>query len=303
MRSSLAATSLLCLAACSSSSPTDAGATPDTPGRDAPGLDAWTAPDAGPVESDTLTFGPDPLPVGAERTVCIVLDAGNDVARQVRAIRTHLPEGSHHMIVYLTSAPVDPTPTPCFPFAEGGSAVFIAETVDAYLRYPAEAALAFQANQHVRIEVHEVNYRDTPIDVTASVTFEYDPLGVPTVAPVQFLFTGDMSLFLPARTSTTATSFHFVPDGARIFGLTSHTHSLGVYASIHRATSETAYTTLLHEADDWANPRLDLFDPPLVLDPSEGLRLSCEYDNTSDSDVSFGLDFADEMCFLWAYYY
>lgn len=282
----------------------DGGVLPgtDAPGTDAPGTDAFT-PDAGPVESDTVNFGPDPLAVGEERTVCVVLDAGNDVARQVRAIRTHLPTGSHHMIVYRTDAPLDPTPTPCMPFADGGSAIFIAETVDAYLAYPSEAALAFGAHQHIRVEVHEVNYTPAPIEVRASVTFEYYDLGSPTLTPVQFLFTGDTGLYLPARMETTVTSFHGVPTGARVFGLTSHTHSLGVYASIHRGTSETAYSDLLHEADDWANPALDSFNPPLTFAGDEGLRLECVYNNTRDSAVSFGLGFQDEMCFLWAYYY
>lgn len=276
----------------------------DAPGTDAPGTDAPSvdAP-VGPIESDTVTFGPDPLAVSEERTVCVVLDAGNDVARQVRAIRTTLGEGSHHMIVYRTDQPVTTTPFECFPFADGGSAVFIAETREASLTYPSDAALAFGAHQHIKIEVHEVNYLDRPIDINSSVTFEYYPLSEPAHAPVQFLFTGNMSLYLPARTMTSVTSFHPTPPGARIFGVTSHTHGLGVYASIHRGTSETTYTDLLHESNDWANPRLDTFTPPLVLDSSEGLRLQCDYDNVRSTDVSFGLDFLDEMCFLWAYYY
>ncbi len=280
----------------------DSPADPD--GGTTPGTDAPPGTDAGPPgESARLAFGPDPLAVGAERTVCITLDAGNEVARQVRAIRTHLPTGSHHMIVYRTDDAVNTTPTPCFPFADGGRAVFIAETIEASITYPADAALAFEANQHVRIEIHEVNYTGEPIDVRAEVNFDFYPIDGTERMPVQFLFTGDMALNLPARMTTTVESFHFVPDGARIFGLTSHTHGLGTYATIHRATSESTFTDLLHEADDWANPPLDAFDPPLTLEPSEGLRLSCEYNNTRDEDVGFGLDFEDEMCFLWAYYY
>jgi hypothetical protein len=92
-------------------------------------------------------------------------------------------------------------------------------------------------------------------------------------------------------------------QGARIIGMASHTHSLGIYASIHRATSATEYTDLLHESHDWASPPFDTWTPTLVLEPGEGLRLECQYENTTDNAVSFGLDFADEMCFLGAYYY
>jgi len=269
-----------------------------------PGSDTPPGVDTGPPgESVHLTFGPDPLPLGEERTVCITVDAGNEVARQVRGIRTHLPTGSHHMIVYRTTGPLSATPTPCQPFADGASAVFIAETVNASIEYPTDAALVFTPHQRIRIEIHEVNYTGEPIDIHAEVDFDFYPLDETERMPVQFLFTGVMGLFLPARTTTEVHSFHGVPDGARIFGLTSHTHGLGVYSTIHRGTSEDDFTEMLHEADDWANPPLDRFDPPLTLSSTEGLRLSCEYDNTRDEDVGFGLDFADEMCFLWAYYY
>ncbi|UJR83898.1 hypothetical protein [Sandaracinus amylolyticus] len=295
---------VLVLCACGSSrtSEVDGGGAPNDSGTVLPNDAGAIDPDAPSV---TVSFGPQALAPGDERTVCVILDAGNPVARQVRAIRTHLPQGSHHMIVYRTDMPVRETPYPCFPFADGGEAVFIAETVDAELVYPEEAALEFGANQHIRLEIHEINYTREPIDVRSSVTFEFHPLDDTTArAPVEFLFTGDMSLTLPPRRETTVTSFHYVPDGARLFALTSHTHSLGTYAAIHRARSESDYDTPpLHESTEWAEPPLDTFAPPLVLGSDEGLRLTCTYYNDRAETVSFGLDFADEMCFLWAYYY
>lgn len=303
---------LLALVGCGSSTTRDddAGSSPDAgtaPGTDAgsPGTDAGPPVDAGPnPDFATVGFGPDPLAPGQERTVCVIVDAGNELARQVRAIRTHLPIGSHHMIVYRTSEPVRETPYPCFPFADGGEAIFIAETVEAELVYPADAALAFGAHQHIRLEIHEVNYTEAPIDVTSSVTFDFYPVDAPARDEVQFLFTGNMSLSLPPRQETTVTSFHSVPNGARIFGLTSHTHSLGTFAAIHRARSEGDFDSpALHEATEWAEPPLDTFEPPLVLGNDEGLRLTCTYYNDRSESVGFGLDFEDEMCFLWAYWY
>lgn len=266
----------------------------------APGDAATDAPT--PAETLSLSFGPDRLAVGDERTVCVVLDLGNDVPRQARAIRAALPTGSHHMIVYRTSEPLRATPFPCFSFSSGDAIVGV-QTRAAELVYPDEAALALDAHQHIRLEVHEVNYADGPIEVTAAVAFELLPRDAEPRAPVEYLFTGNTALTLPAHATTTVTSFHPVPDGARIMGVASHTHALGVHASIHRATSEAAYTQLLHESTDWASPPFDTFHPGLMLGAGEGLRLECTFDNTTDRTVSFGLDFADEMCFLGAYYY
>jgi hypothetical protein len=314
MRRSLPMTLALALAACGGDPTvdpgTDAGTTPEVdayvpPEVDAGPPDSGPRPDAGPnADFATVDFGPHPLAVGQERTVCVILDAGNELARQVRAIRTHLPVGSHHMILYRTTMPVRETPYPCFPFADGGEAIFIAETVDAELVYPADAALAFGPHQHVRVEVHEINYTEAPIGVTASVTFDFYPLDEPPHAPVQFLFTGDTDLTLAPRSMTEVHSFHYVPEGARIFALTSHTHSLGTYAAIHRARSETDYDEpALHESTEWAEPPLDTFEPALELMADEGLRLTCQYENPTSDTVGFGTRFEDEMCFLWAYWY
>ncbi len=290
--------------------PSDAGAAPDAPWvADAGAVadDAAADHDAAPepsVDRATVTFGPEPLAEGAERTVCIVVDAGNEVPRQVSAIRTLLPVGSHHMIVYRTGEPLDPTPNRCTPFADGGDAIFIAETREAELLFPADAALAFDAHQHIRLEVHMVNYVGMPLDVSASATFDFLPLGTPERAEVHLLFTGELSLVLPPHERTTFTSYHVPDEGARIIALTSHTHSLGVLATIEDAdVRDRVPPRLLHESTSWAEPPLDSFAPPLVLAPDHGLRLTCVFENTRDETVTFGLDFDEEMCFLWAYWY
>jgi hypothetical protein len=301
MRACISLSACLALAACGTSPSSD-------PDSGTPPIDTGTTPeiDSGtvsPLDRATVTFGPDPIAVAQERTVCIVVDAGNDVARQVASIRTTLPQGSHHMILYRTDRPLQATPQPCFPFAEGGDVLFVAQMDGAELVYPPDAAVTFTAHQHVRIEIHEVNYLGMPIEITASATFELVPLGAPTRAEVHWLFTGDMSISLPPRTMQEITSFHDVPPGARLFGLTSHTHALGTYASIHRADGTGAPLELLHESTNWAEPPLTTFAPPLVLGIDEGLLLTCRFHNTTDATVSFGLDFDEEMCFLWAYWY
>ncbi|MBN8613528.1 MAG: hypothetical protein J0L92_23235 [Deltaproteobacteria bacterium] len=304
---------LFVLAGCGGgASADDAGAAREDaslpPGTDVGTLepDADSRPDAFIPSADqaTLTYGPERLEPGDEQTVCIVLDAGNEAARFVRTIRTSLPQGSHHMILYRTTEGVRERPQACIPFASSGDAMFIAETREAELHFPADTGLAFDAHQHVRLEVHAVNYVGMPIDVSASATFEFYPLDVPPTDEVHLLFTGDMSLYLPPHEETTVTSFHRPDPGARIFAITSHTHSLGTYASIEdaRSSSDTE-GTLLHESRSWAEPPLDTFDPPIVIPGDRGLRLTCTYRNDGDDYVGFGLDFEDEMCFLWAYWY
>lgn len=274
-------------------------------------VDGGTTTDAGPPGTDapipledqlTTGFGPQTLAVGEERTVCVVVELDNTTPRVVRAIRASLPVGSHHMIIYRTTEDVRDTPFPCFSFSDGDAILGVQQDMTEIV-YPDEAGLTFTARQHIRLEIHQVNYTEAPLDITASVTFELYPEGDPARAEVEYLFTGNTALSLPPHEVTTITSFHAVPDGAHLIAVASHTHSLGTHASIARSTSSSDVGTLLHESTDWAHPPFDQFDPGLVLDADEGLRLECTFENTTERTVNFGLEFADEMCFLGCYYY
>jgi hypothetical protein len=274
------------------------------------GTDATVAIDgggSGPVdggesfETRTLTMGPFNTPSGTERVLCASFDLGNEAAAMIRGIRTHLTEGSHHMIVYVLHEPPDPTARPCGSFEHGiGQSVFIAQQREAGLRYPDGAGYPIDAHATVGFELHFINYVSSdPIDIMGMVELDLVP-DDGSLDEVELVFTGNLSLSLPPRTTTTVTSFHPLP-ASRVFGLTSHTHQLGEYATLHRGTSETDVGELLHESTSWADPPLDIFDPPLVFGAGEGLVLSCDFNNTTDRTVTFGTAFEDEMCFLWAY--
>ncbi len=97
-------------------------------------------------------------------------------------------------------------------------------------------------------------------------------------------------------------SWHSIPAGSRVFAVTSHTHQLGELAYIERTRSASEEGTILHESTTWAEPPLDVFDPLLRFEAGEGLKLTCTFNNTTDSTVHFGTGFEDEMCFLWVYY-
>lgn len=267
-----------------------------------------------PGETLSLSIGPIATTAGEENTVCITRRLGNDTDVLVRAIRTHITAGSHHMIVYKSSASTEvTTPQRCTPFIDiltGGVPLFIAQQLEAGLEYPAGTALRLEANQMVRIEFHYVNYFGAPRDdIQGTVDFELVPNDGSTYDEVNLIFWGTTEINIPARSTGTATMFRVVPGPnasdppIKIFGLTSHTHQLGTRARIERASSATGPGTELHVSTNWAEPPLTLFDPSMEFDGSEGLRLTCEYNNTTDRTVSWGEDFNDEMCFLWAYYY
>lgn len=262
--------------------------------------------DASTPNQLAVTLGPITVPGGAEDTVCVVLDLGNELPQMVRAIRTSLSYGTHHVIINKAGdAPVQPTPQSCGAFAAATAEdelLFIAQQPQAELRYPDGTGLRIGAHQPIHLEMHYFNYLPgEDSQISATVYFELAEEDGSQLDPVDLLFTGDFSLTIPALGTLTKRSFHTVAAEDHIFALTTHMHQLGVHGTIHRATGEAdPNPVLLYETNSWDEAALQTYEP-FQLDPGEGLLLTCEYVNPTNQDVHFGLGFEDEMCFLWAH--
>jgi hypothetical protein len=248
------------------------------------------------------------LQPGQETTQCVILQLSNETPQMLRRIRSVISHGSHHLIAYRVpdTAPLHPEPAPCQAFEDitnGVSPVIIAETADAEVEYPDGVGLAFAAHQRIKIEEHFLNAGDTIINGTGNVDFTLvDPQ--PSMVLANLMFWGPQQFAIDAHKAGSAEFAHAVNAGVNVFGLTSHEHRFGTLATIGLATSATGPATELYRNTDWEHPPLKTFDPPLAFDGTQSLRLHCEWLNTSNEVVPFGLSAAtNEMCFFWAYYY
>ncbi len=269
-------------------------------------------------------IGPVHAPAGGEDTVCITKRLGNDTAGWVRSIRGQLSPGSHHMIVYLSSDTEEKlTPEHCGGFSgifvtNGGipgldSAnvpVFIAQEPDVTLQFPEENGVPIgfrvEQNQMVRIELHWFNTTGADKDVTGSVDFNVLPdNGKNQVIESSFAFWGDADLNIPPHSTTkTPVMFQRALAGTKSFAVTTHEHQLGTEMRIwHSDSTDVTGKDLLADGKDWAEPPLEMLDPPVEFGAGDGLAYQCEWNNTTNKTVTFGEGFNDEMCFLWAYYY
>jgi hypothetical protein len=265
-----------------------------------------TAPDARPMlklEMPRVALSP-----GQETTVCVTLPLGNTTAKLLRRVHSVIETGSHHLVAYRVPAgtPAHTSPSPCEPFSDilaGASPVIIAESPDAELVYPDGVGLPVEANQMITLEQHFLNSGDSALQGTGSVEFELtDP--EPGLAEANLLFWGPQQFRIQPRSRGSADLFHLVDAGVHIFALTTHEHRFGTLATIEQAPSSTAPGSELYRNTDWAHPPLATFEPALVFDGSAGLRVHCEWFNTTDDVVFPGLSAqTNEMCFFWAYYY
>jgi hypothetical protein len=266
-----------------------------------PALDAGTA-------VTRLSMPSISLAAGEETTVCMTLALGNATPQMLRRVHSTIAAGSHHLIAYRVAAgsPVSSTPAPCQPFADitsGATPVIIAESPDAEVVYPSGVALPVEANQRIKLEEHFFNPGDSAIQSTGTVEFELAPADSSLVA-ANLLFWGPQQFQIGPTSHGSADLFHLVDSGVKIFALTSHEHHFGTLATIDQAEAASAAGTELYRNTDWAHPPLKSFDPPLAFDGNQGLRVHCEWFNTSNEVVFPGLSAStNEMCFFWAYYY
>jgi hypothetical protein len=279
------------LAGCSSSSSTP-DATPDPAGN------------AATLKMPSVSLAP-----AQETTMCVTLAMSNDTPRMLRRIHSAIAVGSHHLIAYRVPAgtPQQLTPTPCQPFADitnGISPVLIAESADAEVVYPDGVGLPIEAHQMMKLEEHFINVTDAALESTGTVELTLaDPDPSLTAADLLFWGPSDFQPISP-HAAGSADFGHAVSAGVKVFGLTTHEHHYGTLATVSLAANAQATATELYRNTDWEHPPLKAFDPPMVFDGTQELRLHCEWFNTSGAPVPPGLSaVTNEMCFFWAYYY
>ena len=306
-------------------------ATSDTPGGDASAPDVATSETTDPTDvppaidviDDSEPTGPPPIietattfigdwtmQPGKETTKCVVKRLGNPDPLWIQQIRTELAKGSHHMIIYKSDATEEQlTPFNCDPFLEtiSGETVplMITQIANETLTFPPGVAFKFEPNQMVRIEAHFLNYY--PDEIVAHGDVHFDAIAEEDVVDeANILFYGTPDISIPAN-STKQTPWHYltVPEGAKVFATTGHTHQYGTLVEIQKSTDGAEGDDIypLGEPFVWDEPPVTTYDPPLAFAQSEGFRYRCTWDNTSNKNVGFGESANQEMCFLWAYYY
>ena len=92
-----------------------------------------------------------------------------------------------------------------------------------------------------------------------------------------------------------------LPDTVlNIMMLTSHMHRHGELFEITRMSTDE----LLHRSVAYDDAPITFYNPPLMLDATDGLSFQCAHNNYDrDVPIEFGFTSEDEMCLIVGYYY
>lgn len=167
--------------------------------------------------------------------------------------------------------------------------------------YPEGVAIKVKANRGFDLNSHYTNYTDQTIQGELYVNLHtVDASQVQHEAKQLFLNDDDFSL--PPNKRTTVNASHTFNNKRNIFMLTAHAHKqmeeFKIFIKGGARDGELIYYT-----DDWEHPIIQEYDPPLVLNPGEGLRGETTYNNTTNQTLRFGLLSTDEMNIIFGAYY
>jgi hypothetical protein len=248
---------------------------------------------------------------GAEQHVCVTLELPNQTTMWVDKIHATLAGGSHHLIVDRRpqGTPLLLDPEACMPTTGADATrLMIAQQAETNITLPSGVAFALEPRQLLFMQLHYFNSGSAVRDVSGTLDLMLIDPSAPTPTEAKSIFTGSMDIALPPNAPGRAQAFFMPTQGTgnarHVFALTSHTHRLGVRSTIERVPNgDVPATTPIHESTNWDEPPLTMFDPPLAFNGSDGLRLICNYQNTTSQTVYFGTPVDAEMCFMWVYYF
>lgn len=272
-----------------------------------------------PAQGVAIRLGPFDVAPHFERELFYFepLDDTEDLL--VDRIEISMRSGSHHFILYTLA---DDTPPELVPAprtyrdirSPGGGLninnmrimehhVFFAGTQRPLLdfRFPPGVALRLPAGTGFDLNPHNVNRTDETRQGEVHVNLHtVEPANVDHVAEVLFL--NNLNISLPPKATTTLTRTYTFFETRHFIQFVSHAHEhnqeFRVYVSGGPRSGELVYISY-----DWEHPPIENIDPPLTLNPGEGLRLEATYNNWTDRTLNFGLLSEDEMMILFGYYY
>ncbi len=266
--------------------------------------------DAGPIAvTQKISIGPVDLAAGEEKTVCIVLPLGNAEDLVVNGMDVTLAQGSHHLIVYQTTAAATAVPYPCAPFtgiAIGTDTPMVfANKEKSSWTFPSGIAQEVLAGAMVKIEAHYINTSASPIMGRGDVTFRATrKASAPPYQAADFTFWGTMNISAaPHSTATTGKQFQVGIAGTHLIAITTHQHRLGTGVRVWESTAQGQLGPQIANDLNWSDPAWSPLAPAYDFNGTNGLSYECDWNNTTDQSVSFGESAKDEMCFIGGYYY
>ena len=179
---------------------------------------------------------------------------------------------------------------------------FVFGSQSPYLNYQFPPGVAFRVKANARLDFNSHYVNREPQSISGEVNVNFHTIPEASVAKeARPLTMGNTSISVNPGERKTITRTFAVANAISVVALTSHTHELGEKFVI-RIVGGTRNNEIIYTSTDWHHPQFVTYDPPIELEPGEGLMSEVTYKNTRNTIVRFGLTSQDEMGIIFGYY-
>jgi hypothetical protein len=241
--------------------------------------------------------------------VCYGVDIASPTPRQAIGIAPHIDDKRivHHVLLMQSDESFSPDPTPCSAgLAIGWRLVSAWAPGTGALELPPQAGFPVgSGTTHWIVQVHYNNALglrsatdQSGFDVCTTTTLRKYDAGI-----VAF---GGTDIVLPPLSTRTLDCRYAMPqpfDGATFFNAMPHMHKLGVaLSSIVTPVAGGANETIVNQPSFSFQDQY-LFPIAVTVHAGDIVDTKCTWNNSTQSEVTFGEGTGDEMCFDFAAYY
>jgi hypothetical protein len=258
-----------------------------------------------------------PITVGAgeEREVCQLVELPNRKAMDVNRLTIAMPSSptysSHHFAVFYFQGD-DPGKYRGQTLERAGCNGVGGQTVSPILafvqrskqriRFPRRVGLRLGPQQALLLNSHWVNGGAEKLTVDVAANLYAARRGSVRHHARSFQL-GTFDIDVPAGQAGSATARWITPFPMNVVWLSthSHKHTQSVVVDVLRGGALAVPDELTTLA--YAEPTVKGYPRPLRLEAGDGFHWTCNYMNTTDRRLTFGVTAEDEMCFTVGFFY
>jgi cytochrome c551/c552 len=249
------------------------------------------------------------MPTGTnEQYVCYGFDVTVTSKRHVIALAPKIDNSAilHHLLLFQSNQSESPTPTPC---ASGGSTSW--SLIGGWapggknIILPPEAGFPESGTTHWVLQVHYNNAKGLPspqdssgFDMCSTDQLRPNDAGVMAFGSVNFSIPPRSALNLTC-TVQYSTSFPKV----HVFSATPHMHLLGKSLTTNILPGGSGAPVNVVSQPAWDFQTQVAYPANNDINPGDSVVTQCDWNNTTDSAVTFGENTENEMCFSFLAYY
>jgi hypothetical protein len=251
------------------------------------------------------------VPSGAEAFECFYTDITPDREWAVTGSSGQQAAGGHHITVYYTN---QRQPTGHHPCTEdemlnwrlvAGAGGHDSTGAEGIVSLPPGLAMKVPAGTQIVVQAHYINATPSDVEADDHVTMQLAPSEA-GITFANFMVADNDGFQIPALTM----SYHntmtcSVPQDLQVILMLPHMHEFGTHFALDEVDANGAVTSNLMDYD-WdpvytSHPPVTRFPmtDPFLLAKGTRLRVSCDWDNTTDQMMRF----PREMCLSFMYYY